>query len=262
MEICQGKHDWSLKIATQCRINKNINRILKQWIEYTNACCENFYIATDKSSFEFLSKCQTTFVARRKQTIPLHTCFIFTFLKHIYIYIYIHKNIYILIKSSDKFFESLIFSNNLTLNIWSNLYGNYLFVGRYYRSTLEIERTRKCSIEKNAKFRCMHGICNASHMDGIGIRYRATNKMNKHRPSTINYERHFSIYVSASEPRDWSREPYDTSNRTWPKKEELDQLGEGKKRWIVNEAELPEDELSIEKKRRERKEGNWWGETS
>lgn len=73
-------------------------------------------------------------------------------------------------------------------------------MGRYYRSTLEIERTRKCSVEKNAKFRCMHGICNASHMDGIGIRYRATNKMNKHRPSTINYERHFSIYVSASEP--------------------------------------------------------------
>lgn len=72
--------------------------------------------------------------------------------------------------------------------------------------------------------------------------------MNKHRPSTINYERHFSIYVSASELRDWSREPYDTSNRTWPKKEELDQLGVGKKRWIVNEAELPEDELSIKKK--------------
>lgn len=56
---------------------------------------------------------------------------------------------------------------------------------------------------------------------------------------------------------DWSREPYDTSNRTWPKKEELDQLG-GEK--TVNEAEL-EDELSIKKEggeeRREIDEVKW-----
>lgn len=69
----------------------------------------------------------------------------------------------------------------------------------------------------------VYAACNASY--GIGVRYRATNKVSKHRPSTINYERHFSIYVSASEA---GLVPYDTSNRTWPKKEELDQLGEGK----------------------------------
>lgn len=66
----------------------------------------------------------------------------------------------------------------------------------------------------------VYAACNASY--GIGVRYRATNKVSKHRPSTINYERHFSIYVSASEA---GLVPYDTSNRTWPKKEELDQLG-------------------------------------
>lgn len=58
----------------------------------------------------------------------------------------------------------------------------------------KIERTRKWSVEENAKFRYVTRIVYGRN------RHTISNKVSKHRPSTINYERHFSIYVSASEP--------------------------------------------------------------
>lgn len=80
--------------------------------------------------------------------------------------------------------------------------------------------------------------------------------MNKHRPSTINYERHFSIYVSASEPGLVPRTLwYEQQDMT---EERRARSTRGEK--TVNEAEL-EDELSIKKEggeeRREIDEVKW-----